>query len=297
LNALNSVSPRIVEMPIFTADETKEVNGLTQFNCFRASPEWITCRSLIIQNIDGLVLDELPSELRWLQVEGCNLEVLPELPNTLEALKLKHNRIQRISRLPDSIRSLSFYNNQLTELPNIPQAAQNVSLANNQLTSLPELPENSRLVFLNCSNNPITKLPNMPESLRDLICDSTQLKTIPRLPNDHERTYFYNCPLEEPFATLYKDNVKGEITNAQFAERIEQVYQEMAHRILELRELISQQDINLNSGSVVASFLTGQDHTSLRQQLAQLQSKFQGGRRTRRKGRKQQKSTRKRSRS
>lgn len=110
-------------------------------------------------------LPMMPSGLRILEIEHCNIAILPSLPNELQALQVSYNPITNFPTvLPDSLRSLTCDSANITFLPTIPIRLYLLTCSHNYaLSCLPLLPP--KLEFLSVTATGINCLPNHPMGL------------------------------------------------------------------------------------------------------------------------------------
>jgi hypothetical protein len=140
-----------------------------------------TSLTVSIADITDLTGVEGFSSLNSLIVSHNNLTALPDnLPSGIKYLNINGNKITSLKRLPPDLRQLDCTNNQLTALPELPASLLMINCSYNKISVLPPL---KNLTSLFCTNNLLTFLPPLPSGLEGLVCSYNQLKTIPKLPN------------------------------------------------------------------------------------------------------------------
>jgi hypothetical protein len=140
-----------------------------------------TTLTVTIINITNLAGVEGFSSLNSLIVSNNDLTALPDnLPTGIRYLNINNNKITNLKSLPSNLRQLDCTNNQLTALPEFPASLLMINCSYNKITALPSL---NNLTSLFCTNNLLTVIPPLPSALEGLICSYNQLKIIPPLPN------------------------------------------------------------------------------------------------------------------
>ncbi len=139
-----------------------------------------TTLTVTIINITNLAGVEGFSSLNSLIVSNNDLTALPDnLPTGIRYLNINNNKITNLKSLPSNLRQLDCTNNQLTALPEFPASLLMINCSHNKITALPSL---NNLMSLFCTNNLLTVIPPLPSGLEGLICSYNQLKIIPPLP-------------------------------------------------------------------------------------------------------------------
>lgn len=153
---------------------------LDSANNLTPAAQTLTTLTVSIADITDLAGVEGFSSLNSLIVSNNNLTALPDnLPSRLRYININNNKILRLKSLPTDLRQLDCTNNQLTALPEFPASLLMINCSYNQITVLPSL---KNLTSLFCTNNLLTVLPPLPNGLEGLICSYNQLKIIPPLP-------------------------------------------------------------------------------------------------------------------
>jgi len=82
---------------------------------------------------------ELPKNLEKLYCYNKDITSLPdELPINLKILEVASNKLTKLPELPISLKILSCLDNQLTELPDLPKSLSYIEFFQNPLTKLPK---------------------------------------------------------------------------------------------------------------------------------------------------------------
>jgi len=215
---------------------------------------------------------------KMLLLSDLGLTELPELPERVDILVISNNRLTRLPRLPEGLIDLDCHNNQLTELPELPPTLRSLECQVNPLTTLPLLPPSlERLV---CNNTRITSLPEL-RNLKLVIASNTLISVVPRIPQSLNFLSLDNTPLEEPYATLYRQarqsgDRKGKFIDLNYWRRV-QTIKNQGRNLLGLELARPQPDAGLpattealgmaNVVSGIASFLSGKQGPLKAQQL------------------------------
>jgi hypothetical protein len=171
-----------------------------------ATPE--EAREIAEERIRGYIAAEARRS-RWdtlprytLDLSYLRLTELPALPEKVDRLILHTNNLTRLPPLPHGLVFLDCGNNQLTELPELPPTLDVLYCYSNPITTLPHFPPS--LGVLNCQGTQITQLPSLPPRMEKLFADNSDLRVIPKLPPQLTHLSLENCPLVEPYASLYR---------------------------------------------------------------------------------------------
>lgn len=125
-------------------------------------PETVRSLQLNLMTIAGEFMDHLPAlpnGLEILEAETNGLTVLPPLPPNLTTLSVSENLLTELPALPSTLRYLSAHTNRLTELPALPATLEHLNVHTNLLQSLPlPLPPKLRITEEGLMNNPWNRL-------------------------------------------------------------------------------------------------------------------------------------------
>lgn len=268
---------------------------------------------LTIQNCGVFVFPTLQEGLQELKLDGNRLTELGPLPRSLRKLFCRRNQLSYLPELHEGLVTLAVSNDQLQDtadrpaIPNFPNSLIYIELSHNALTRIPELPSSLRV--FNVSNNQLQYLPALPEGLHKCFAHNNALTSIPLLHNLESGDFsFGENPLEEPYRTLYDtfiaDRGQAEFEDintvtATFKNGLIAQTEDLKRRGRELAEAERFQRGNIEVApgrtmelpqgngpiNIIGSFLTGQ-RGSTQQQKGALKQLTRGGRRTKRKGRK-----------
>jgi hypothetical protein len=155
--------------------------------------------NLIFLNVSGcdlVSLANLPITLQVLNCESNNLVSLPDLPNGLRILDCSNNKLEGLPTLPKYMTYMTCHNNELVEIPELSKYMSELNASHNKLTSLPDLKNLRRLnvnhncleildiecrgflEVVECENNMIKKLVNITNELEELYCDNNLVEIV-----------------------------------------------------------------------------------------------------------------------
>lgn len=115
-----------------------------------------------INNLSSCI-DNLPSNLVYLNCSQCVITKLNNLPFSINKLICINNEIKSLDALPESLEYLDCDHNKITQLDNLPNNLKELICSNNKITNLDNIP--SQLLKLNCENNLIKKFNNITTNL------------------------------------------------------------------------------------------------------------------------------------
>ncbi len=291
----------------------KEINlsELTEPLVFPANIQHLTMQGCQIS-----VFPTLQEGLQELKLDGNRLTELGPLPRSLRKLFCRNNQLSYLPELHEGLVTLAVSNDQLQDtadrpaIRTLPNSLVYLELSHNALTRIPELPSSLRVLLVN--HNQLQHLPALPEGLHKCFAHNNQLTSIPLLHNLESGDFsFGENPLEEPYRTLY-DTFIADRGQAEFEDRpavtaafknglLAQV-EDLKRRGRELAEaerfqrgtveVAPGRTVELPQGNgpinLIGRFLSGQKGSTT-QQKGTLKQLARGGRRTKRKGRKDKK--------
>ena len=195
----NTIPDELLDVIIAKQKKRLHLNLNTRLNnsCFTVNLPSNIIHHLQIYGGSLIILDinNLPSSIKSLSIEGCNYQSLDYLPISLETLKIDSNNITvftfSLDNLPVNLKNLFLrINNFPGSLDNLPDSIENLFidfLLFNQLTKLPTdtlknitIPKNLISLTINIGNDFQINLENLSETLEylEIQCNPKYLEDV-----------------------------------------------------------------------------------------------------------------------
>jgi len=134
--------------------------------------------------------------LKYLTIQGGQLNLLPEMPESLYELTIIESEIVTNINIPETISSLTFINVIIHPdifyniLENLKYKLESLFIKNIKINNLPVLPDS--LKYLQCINCGLSNIQYLPNNLNSFNCSVNNLTEIPNL-NKNKKLIFMNC--------------------------------------------------------------------------------------------------------
>lgn len=154
-------------------------------------------------------INNLPSRLKKLSIQGQLLKKLDNLPTSLTELNISFNYLSKIdvSSLKN-LEILDIANNKLTSLTNLPESLKELNVSENELTKI-DFDKLYNLKKINISNNKISTVENLSEGVTEFLMENNpsitfQNSVVPNMEDsdkdiDNERINDYYKSLNKYF--------------------------------------------------------------------------------------------------